>query len=81
MDGMVHVSELSWNRIKTPADVVKVGDEIDVYVISFDPEKHKISLGYKTAEMNPWNQFMTKYSVGDVVRRQDRQADDLRCLR
>ena len=67
VDGMVHVSELSWNRIKTPADVVKVGDEIDVYVISFDPEKPKISLGYKTAEMNPWNQFMTKYSVGDVV--------------
>lgn len=67
VDGMVHVSELSWNRIKTPADVVKVGDEIDVYVISFDPEKRKISLGYKTAEMNPWNQFMTNYSVGDVV--------------
>ena len=67
VDGMVHVSELSWNRIKTPADVVKVGDEIDVYVISFDAEKHKISLGYKTAEMNPWNQFMTNYAVGDVV--------------
>jgi len=67
VDGMVHVSELSWNRIKTPADVVKVGDEIDVYVISFDPEKKKISLGYKTAEMNPWNQFMTNYQVGDVV--------------
>jgi len=66
VDGMVHVSELSWNRIKTPAEVVKVGDEIDVYVISFDPEKKKISLGYKTAEMNPWNQFMTNYQVGDV---------------
>ncbi len=67
VDGMVHVSELSWNRIKTPADVVKVGDEIDVYVISFDPEKRKISLGYKTAEMNPWNQFMMNCNVGDVV--------------
>ena len=67
VDGMVHVSELSWNRIKTPAEVVSVGDEIDVYVISFDPVKHKISLGYKTAEMNPWNQFMTGYNVGDVV--------------
>ena len=67
VDGMVHVSELSWNRIKTPAEVVKVGDEIDVYVISFDADKHKISLGYKTAEMNPWNQFMTNYNVGDVV--------------
>ncbi len=67
VDGMVHVSELSWNRIKTPADVVKVGDEIEVYVISFDAEKRKISLGYKTAEMNPWNKFMTSYNVDDVV--------------
>ena len=67
VDGMVHVSELSWNRIKTPAEVVSVGDEIDVYVISFDAAKHKISLGYKTAEMNPWNKFMTGYTVGDVV--------------
>ena len=67
VDGMVHVSELSWNRIKNPAEVVSVGDEIDVYVISFDAEKRKISLGYKTNEMNPWNQFMTGYSVGDVV--------------
>ena len=67
VDGMVHVSELSWRRIKNPAEVVKVGDEIEVYVISFDPEKRKISLGYKTAEMNPWNQFMEKYAVGDVV--------------
>ena len=67
VDGMVHVSELSWNRIKNPAEVVSVGDEIDVYVISFDPVKHKISLGYKTAEMNPWNKFMTSYNVGDVV--------------
>ena len=67
VDGMVHVSELSWRRIKNPAEVVKVGDEIDVFVISFDPEKKKISLGYKTPEMNPWNQFMSKYAVGDVA--------------
>lgn len=67
VDGMVHVSELSWNHIKNPAEVVKVGDEIDVYVISFDPEKRKISLGYKTEEMNPWNQFMSRFNVGDVV--------------
>ena len=67
VDGLCHISELSWSNIKHPSEVVKVGDEIDVYVISFDPEKHKISLGYKTAEMNPWNQFMTNYAVGDVV--------------
>ena len=67
VDGMVHVSELSWRRIKSPAEVVKVGDEIEVYVISFDPEKRKISLGYKTPEMNPWNQFMSRFNVGDVA--------------
>ena len=68
VDGMVHVSELSWRRIKNPAEVVKVGDVIDVYVIALDPEKKKISLGYKTEEMNPWNQFTAKYGVGDVAR-------------
>jgi len=67
VDGMVHVSELSWRRIHNPAEVVKVGDEIEVYVISFDPEKKKISLGYRKAEDNPWVQFTGKYQVGDVA--------------
>lgn len=67
VDGMVHVSELSWNRIKNPAEVVKVGDEIEVFVISYDPEKKKISLGYKTPETNPWNLFMSQYKIGDVA--------------
>ncbi len=67
VDGMVHVSELSWSRIKSPADVVAVGDEIEVYVISFDPEKRKISLGYKTDETNPWTIFSANYNIGDVV--------------
>lgn len=68
VDGMVHISELSWGRIRKPDEVVKVGDTIEVYVIKFDPEKKKISLGYRTAEMNPWNQFCAKFSVGDVVK-------------
>ena len=67
VDGMVHVSELSWNRIKNPAEVVSVGDEIEVFVIGFDPEKKKISLGYKTDETNPWTVFTTNYQIGDVV--------------
>ena len=67
VDGMVHVSELSWNRIKNPAEVVKVGDEIEVFVISYDPEKRKISLGYKTPESNPWTIFTEKYQTGDVA--------------
>ncbi len=68
IDGMVHVSELNWSRIKTPADVLSVGDEVDVYVISFDTENHKISLGYKDPNGNPWNKFMATYQVGDVAK-------------
>ncbi len=68
IDGMVHVSELSWNRIKNPAEVVSVGQEIDVYVIGFDREKRRISLGYKKAEDNPWAKFVSTCSVGDVVK-------------
>ena len=67
VDGMVHISELSWSRIKNPAEVVSVGDEVDVYVISFDPEKKKISLGMKDHSQEPWTVFTSKYSVGDVA--------------
>ena len=67
IDGMVHVSELSWGRIHQPSEVVSVGDEIDVYVINFDKEKRKISLGYKDPEGNPWTQFTNKYQVGSVA--------------
>ena len=67
VDGMVHISELSWSRIKTPAEVCKVGDTMDVYVISFDPEKRKISLGCKDHSVDPWSTFMNKYGVGDVA--------------
>ncbi len=67
IDGMVHVSELSWGRIHQPSEVVSVGDEIDVYVINFDREKRKISLGYKDPDGNPWTVFTNKYSVGDVA--------------
>ena len=67
VDGMVHISELSWSRIKNPAEVVSVGDAVDVYVISFDPEKKKISLGMKDHAQEPWTVFTTKYSVGDTA--------------
>ena len=67
VDGMVHVSELSWGRIHQPSEVVSVGDEIDVYVINFDREKRKISLGYKDPDANPWTMFTSRYSVGDTA--------------
>ena len=67
IDGMVHISELSWNRIKHPSEVVKVGDVIEVFVKELDSENGRISLGYKKDEDNPWVKFANEYSVGDVV--------------
>ena len=67
IDGMVHVSELSWGRIHQPSEVLSVGDEVDVYVINFDKEKRKISLGYKDPNANPWTVFTNKYQVGSVA--------------
>ena len=67
IDGMVHVSELSWGRIHQPSEVLSVGDEVEVYVINFDKEKRKISLGYKDPNANPWTAFTNKYQVGSVA--------------
>ena len=67
VDGMVHISELSWSRIKHPSEVVKVGDTVDVYVISADKEKKKISLGMKDHSQDPWTVFTTTYQVGDTA--------------
>ncbi len=66
VDGMVHISELSWNRIKHPSEVVNVGDTVDVYVKSLDRENGKISLGYKRPEDNPWVKLENEYPVGTV---------------
>ena len=67
VDGMVHISELSWSRIKHPSEVVSVGDTVEVYVISFDKEKKKISLGMKDRSQTPWEVFPGKYQPGDVA--------------
>ncbi len=67
VDGMVHISELAWNRVKHPSDVLTIGQEVDVYVIALDVEKKKISLGYRKTEDNPWNKFMSTYQEGDVA--------------
>ena len=64
VDGLCHISELSWNNIKNPSEVVKVGDEIEVYVKSYDPENQKVSLGYKKEEDNPWEKLKNEYPIG-----------------
>lgn len=67
IDGMVHISELSWKRIKHPSEVVSVGDTLEVYIKDLNREENRISLGFKKAEDNPWEIFTSQYSVGDVV--------------
>ena len=67
VDGMVHATELSWKHIKSPAEVVAIGDVITVFVKSFDAEKKRISLGYKTEATNPWNIFTSQYAIGDTA--------------
>lgn len=67
IDGMVHISELSWNRIKHPSEVVKIGDVIEVYIKDLDKEAGRISLGYKKNSDNPWEKFRNEFSIGDVV--------------
>jgi len=68
VDGMVHITELSWLRLKHPSEVVAIGDELTVFVKEFDAEKNRISLGYKTAETNPWKLFTDTYKVEDVAK-------------
>lgn len=66
VDGMVHISELSWNRVKHPSEVVSVGDTVDVFVKGLDRENGKISLGYKRPEDNPWVKLEQEFPVGTV---------------
>lgn len=67
VDGLVHISELSWSRIKHPSEVINVGDTLKVNIIGLDKEKNKISLGYKKQTDNPWNIAEEKIHIGDVV--------------
>lgn len=68
VDGLVHISELSWGKIKHPSEVINVGDVIEVYILDFDKEKNKVSLGYKKKEDNPWEKAKEKYNLGDVIK-------------
>jgi len=67
VDGLVHISELSWGRIKHPSEVLTAGQDVEVYIKAIDTEKNKISLGYRKEADNPWNVIKEKYNVGDVV--------------
>jgi small subunit ribosomal protein S1 len=67
LDGLLHVTDISWGRINHPSDVLKVGDEIDVVVLKFDKESERVSLGTKQLTADPWEQVPEKYPVGSRV--------------
>ncbi|MCX7834337.1 MAG: 30S ribosomal protein S1 [Ignavibacteria bacterium] len=67
LDGLIHITDLSWGRINHPSDVVKLDEEIDVYVIEFDEEKQRVYLGLKQLQPHPWENIQEKYKVGDRV--------------
>ncbi len=67
VDGMIHISEMSWSRIKNPSEVLSVGQTVQVRILKLDREKKKISLGYKKAEDNPWEILKNQYPVDTVV--------------
>ena len=67
IEGLIHISDLSWNKIKHPSELVAAGDKIEVIILDFDEENHKLSLGHKQLLPNPWDEIEAKYSVGTVV--------------
>jgi small subunit ribosomal protein S1 len=66
-DGLIHISELSWNTVNTPEDVVKIGEELDVYVLRVDAENKKIALSLRRLEPEPWETITERHEVGDIV--------------
>lgn len=67
VDGLIHLSELSWKRVTNAEDVVSVGDKVEVYILNVDKAKERISLGLKEVNANPWNDIYDKYKVGSVI--------------
>ena len=67
IDGLVHVTELAWGRVKHPSDVLKIGDEIEVLILAVDPEKERVSLSYKQLQPKPWTTAAERYPVGSIV--------------
>ena len=67
VEGLIHISDLSWNKIKHPAELVQSGDVIDVVILDFDENSHKLSLGHKQLTPNPWDELEAKYPVGTEV--------------
>jgi predicted RNA-binding protein with RPS1 domain len=67
-DGLVHLSELSWSRVRHPSEILRIGQEVDVYVLGINAQEKKIALSIKRTQAEPWSQVASKYEVGQLVR-------------
>ena len=67
IDGLIHVTDIAWGRVKHPSDILKIGQQVEVVVLNVDAEKERVSLGYKQLQAKPWTQAAEKYPVGSVV--------------
>ena len=67
MDGLIHISELSWGHVNHPSEVLEIGQEVNVKVLDIDRERQRISLGLKQTQRDPWQQVLDSYSLNDVV--------------
>ncbi|WP_432696344.1 30S ribosomal protein S1 [Marinobacterium sp. YM272] len=80
IDGLLHITDIAWKRVKHPSEVLNIGDEIDVKVLKFDRERSRVSLGLKQLKEDPWNQLTKDYNVGDKVTAKVTNLTDYGCF-
>lgn len=80
IDGLLHITDIAWKRVKHPSEVLNVGDEIDVKVLKYDPERKRVSLGLKQLQEDPWNQLTKEYTVGSKVKARVTNLTDYGCF-
>ncbi len=80
IDGLLHITDIAWKRVKHPSEVLKIGDEIDVKVLKFDRERSRVSLGLKQLQEDPWTQLTKEYNVGDRVKARVTNLTDYGCF-
>ncbi|PIE23964.1 MAG: 30S ribosomal protein S1 [Neptuniibacter caesariensis] len=80
LDGLLHITDIAWKRVKHPGEVLRVGDEIDVKVLRFDKEKSRVSLGMKQLSEDPWTQLIAHYAVGDKTKARVTNLTDYGCF-
>ncbi|MET3998281.1 30S ribosomal protein S1 [Marinobacterium sp. MBR-109] len=80
IDGLLHITDIAWKRVKHPSEVLNVGDEIDVKVLKYDPERKRVSLGLKQLQEDPWNQLTKEYTIGSKVKARVTNLTDYGCF-